>query len=104
MTADPLRTRMNCVYPAAASPRPLRALWTRWAGVASWWGADTVRQVMRASGHQKLELLRYVRTASREVAGSPPTAHRGSFASSPSYQARLQPDGYAFSFDSPSGG
>jgi hypothetical protein len=56
------------VYPTAASPRPLRVLRTRRAGIASWWGAHTVRQVMRASGRQKLELLRYVRTASREVA------------------------------------
>ena len=92
------------MYPIAASPRPLRVLRTRWAGIASWWGADTVRQVMQASATQKLELLRCVRTASREVAGSPPTAHRRSFASSPRYQARLQLDGYAFSFDSPSGG
>ena len=63
----------------------------------------------RAAGHggfshQKLELLRYVGTASREVAASPPTAHRESFASSPGSPGSIATDEYAFSFDSPSGG
>ena len=104
MTADPQQTRMNCVYPTAASRRPLRVLRTRWAGIASWWGADAGRRVMRGFSHQKLELLRYVGTASREVAASPPTAHRESFASSPASPGWIATDEYAFSFDSPSGG
>ena len=104
MTADPQQTRMNGVYPTAASRRPLRVLRTRWAGIASWWGADAARRVMRGFSHQKLELLRYVGTASREVAASPPAAHRESFASSPGSPGSIATDEYAFSFDSPSGG
>jgi hypothetical protein len=104
MTADPQQTRMNCVYPTAASRRPLRVLRTRWAGIASWWGADAARRVMRGFSHQELELLRYVGTASREVAAPPPTAHRESFASSPGSPGSIATDEYAFSFDSPSGG
>jgi hypothetical protein len=72
---------MNSVYPTPSWSRPphgLRARWSRWsprrraaligalavllvaAGIASWWGAVTVRDTIRPSGQPKLELLRGV--------------------------------------------
>jgi hypothetical protein len=90
---------MNCVYPTSASPRPLRVSRTRWEGVASWWSADSVRQITWASGERKLELLPDVIRPDRAI-----EICRGSSVSSPSYQAPCRRSANTLSASPSSGG
>ena len=99
MTGDPREARMNCVYPISASPRSLRVPPTCWEGVASWWRADSVRQIIRASGARRLELLPDVLRPVRAI-----EICRGSSVSSPSYQAPCSRSASTLSASPSSGG
>lgn len=90
---------MNCVYPTSASPRPLRVSRTRREGVASWWGADSVRQITWASGERKIELLPDVLRSDRAI-----EICRGSSVSSRSYQAPCRRSANTLSATPSSGG